>query len=112
MYMKTQELENYLKEKGFNEEKLDTGCNYTKTIGHIELTSYVEPDVEVEFVAVYRWKNNDVKGTYNVSMKQLQLDKESIASLFRKTKNNMPQRIGERVDTHEELENAIRATFE
>lgn len=110
--MKLQELESILIEKGFEEEKLDSGYNYTKKVGHILLICYVEPDIEVEFIAIYRWNNNDVKGTHNLSLNELDRSKDSVETLFRKTKNNMPQQIGNFTDTHREVEEALRDLFE
>lgn len=109
--MESQELMQILKQHGFEENKLDTGCNYTHSSGHIELICYIETGVEVQFVSIYRWKNNDVKGTHNISIAGLKLDKESVATLFRKTKANMPQYIGVTIDTHVELEKAIDDIF-
>lgn len=109
--MKVEELEKTLKEKGFSEESLDSGINYTKPVGHILLICYVEPGMVVEFIAQYRWKNNDVKGTHNISVAELRNTKDSIATLFRKTKQNMPQHIGEYVDTHESVDKVICDLF-
>ena len=109
--MKIHDLSVLLKEKGFKEEKLDSGMNYTRTIGHIELICYIEPGIEVEFISIYRWNNNDVKGTYNISMQELNNSNEKAATFFRKTKNNLPECIGEKVDTHIELDKVIEETF-
>lgn len=109
--MKIKELEKILKEKGFEEEKLDSGHNFIKTLGHISFICYVEPDIEVEFITIYQWDNNDVKGTYNLSLNELNRNEDSVETLFRKTKNNMPQRIGEFTDTHKEVEEALQAIF-
>lgn len=105
--MKVQALEKALRKSGFNEDKLDSGCNYIKTVGHIIFMCYVEPDIEVEFIIVYQWDNNDVKGTYNMSLKELSMSNESLETYFRKAKKNIPQYIGEFIDTHEEIEKAI-----
>jgi len=109
--MKMQELAAALKGRGFEEDKLDSGCNYTKKSGHIELICYLEPEVDVEFVIYYRWSNNDVKGTYNVPLTELNFGHESIISYFRKAKDSMPLYIGNTVDVHEEVENVIERTF-
>ncbi len=105
--MKTRELEKLLIEKGFNEGRLDTGCNYTYETEHLKLICYVETDIEAEFITIYHWKNNDVKGTYNITVDELKGYNGSIAGLFRKTKLNLPQFIGETIDTHEELEKVL-----
>jgi len=110
--MKSQELSDILKEKGFTEELLDSGLNYTKISGHIELICYIEPRIEVEFISIYRWRNNDVKGTFNISMSELDKSHEKVINFFRKTKNNLPECIGEKVDTHIEVEKVLRETFE
>jgi len=110
--MEIQELERILKERGFEAEKLDSGYNYTNSIEHISLICYIEPDIEVEFITIYQWNNNEVKGTHNLSMKELNQSQDSVETLFRKTKNNMPQHIGEFTDTHKEVENAILKIFQ
>jgi len=110
--MKTRELEEYLKEKGFKEDPLDTGCNYKYSTDHIELICYVETGIDIQFIAIYKWKNNDVKGTFNMTTDELKFTDLPVASIFRKTKNNMPQRIGDSIDTHKELEKVIQEIFE
>ena len=110
--MKEKELREELKAKGFNEEKLDSGYNYTKTEGTVDFVCYIEPDIEVEFITVYRWKNNDVKGTYNISIKNLINSKDSLLTFFRKTKNNLPQNIGEFIDTHQAVDEGLQNIFE
>jgi len=97
--MKTQEIIETLEEKGFNRQEKDSGIYFSKVMEHIKLICYIEPDVEVQFITLYRWKNNDVKGTYNITVHNLMYTKETVAEMFRKTKNNLPQRIGDCVDT-------------
>ncbi len=72
----------------------------------------MEPGIEVEFVSIYRWNDNDVKGTYNILTDHLVGYKGDVATLFRKTKENLPQYIGETIDTHAELEKVIRDVFD
>ncbi|WP_156032925.1 hypothetical protein [Prevotella sp. 10(H)] len=100
-------IENLLKEKNFKEEKVDTGIRYTLESGNIELICYVEPNVEVNFISLYKWKNNDVKGTYNLTIQELRLTKDTLQTMFRKTKNNMPEHVGETVNVHQELDKVI-----
>lgn len=109
--MKTQELAEILIQHGFIEEALDSGCNYTQTFGHIELICYIEPGIDIQFITLYSWNNNDVKGTYNISIDKLRIDSDSVATMFRKTKASLPQYIGEKVDTHIETEKAIEEAF-
>lgn len=109
--MKTQELIKTLEEKAFNEKEKDSGIYFSKTMEHIKLICYIEPEVEVEFISLYRWNNNDVKGTYNISVHDLQHTKYTLAEMFKKTKDNLPQRIGECVDTHKEVEKVIDYIF-
>lgn len=109
--MKVQELSDILKASGFNEESLDSGYNYTKKTGHISLDCYIEPHMGIEFISIYHWNNNDVKGTYNISVEELSRSKDNVEELFRKTKGNLPQHIGEFIDTHELLEKAIEHIF-
>lgn len=110
--MKTQELAEILEEKGFRKDKQNSGYNYTLCIDHIDLICYIEPEVSVEFVSVYKWSNNKVKGTYSLSVKELAMTKDSIPTLFRKTKENMPREIGLEVDSHLELEKVIDKVFD
>jgi len=109
--MKVQELSDILKDKGFEQEPLDSGYNYSKKAGHISLYCYIEPNMGVEFISIYHWNNNDVKGTYNISIDDLNRSKESVEALFKKTKGSMPQHIGEFIDTHELLDITIERIF-
>lgn len=109
--MNTTELESTLNQKGFKEEKQDTGVKYTYADDHIELICYIEPDVEVEFISIYRWNRNDVKGTHNLSIEELKRTKDSISTLFKKTKNNIPEHIGETINVHKEVDSVINKVF-
>ena len=109
--MKTQELREILEAKGFHGKEKDSGFHYSKTLEHIKLICYIEPEVEVQFVTQYRWKNNDVKGTYNISVKELGYTKLSVPQLFRMTKENLPAKIGLSVDTHKEVDEVIDRVF-
>lgn len=106
------ELEGLLVAYGFKEMRQDTGCGYTRTVGPVELICYVEPGIDIVFTTIFSWDDNDVKGDYNVSVKELKNDKDSLVTMFRKTKNNLPQYIGEDIDTHKELEAALRVVFD
>ena len=105
--MKVQALENTLKNSGFQEDPLDSGCNYIKKVGHITFICYVEPGIEVEFIVIYQWKNNDVKGAHNISLNELSRSHQPIETFFRLAKNDMPPYVGEFTDTHDEVEKAI-----
>lgn len=109
--MNTQELHDILIKAGFKEEKLDSGLNYSKTVDHVELICYVEPNVNIAFMAIYKWNDNDVKGTYNLSMMELNRNKDSISSIFKRTLSNMPEYIGDKVNVHEEIGRIINNTF-
>lgn len=109
--MKIQELTNLLTEKEFKEEKQDTGVEYTLVDGNVKLICYVEPNVEIEFISLYRWNNNQVKGTHNISTQDFSFTKDTIPTLFRKTKNNMPKQIGESINTHKEIDALIDRLF-
>ncbi|MDR2954671.1 MAG: hypothetical protein LBV43_06290 [Prevotella sp.] len=109
--MNIRELESFLKEKGFVEEKQDSGIIYKIEKDHVELICYIEPGIEVEFISRYRWKNNEVKGTHNISEDELLHVRDSVKVLFKKTKNNLPQYIGEKTDTHNEVEKVIDRIF-
>jgi len=110
--MKSKELGLLLKEKGFKEEKLDSGINYSKRVGHVELICYIEPNVEIEFISIYRWDNNDLKGSYNISLLELDSNRDSVVTFFKKTKRDMPQYIGLTVNVHSEIDTAIENTFD
>lgn len=109
--MKVEELREVLIVNGFTGEKLDSGYNYTIEAGYIKLICYIEPGMDVEFISIYRWNNNDVKGTYTISVNQLLGYKDNVATLFRKTKTNLPQWIGLTTDTHVVLETTIQEIF-
>lgn len=109
--MNIQDIKELLKEKGFKEEKQDTGVKYSFTDGDVELIAYIEPDIEIEFISLYRWQHNEVKGAQNISVSDLSRTKDSVATLFKKTKNNLPQHIGEKIDTHTEIDRVIDNLF-
>lgn len=110
--MEVEYLKDILLLKGFCGEKMDSGYNHTLDKGHIKLICYVEPGIEVEFVSIYRWNDNDVKGTYTISTDHLLRYTGDVASLFWKTKENLPQYIGTTIDTHDELDKVIREVFD
>lgn len=109
--MNTQKLNDILIKAGFRKEKLDSGFNYSKKVNHIELICYVEPNINIAFMSIYRWNDNDVKGTYNLSMTGFDRDKDSISSVFKKTLDNMPEFIGENINVHQEVKTVIDDTF-
>jgi len=109
--MSTQELHDILIRAGFKEEKLDSGLNYSKRINHIELICYVEPNINIAFMSIYKWNNNDVKGTHNLSMTEFGRNRDSISSDFKKTLDNMPEFIGEKINVHQEVRKVIDDTF-
>lgn len=110
--MTSEELSKILKSCGFKEEQSGTGSNFEKTIGHVVLICYIEPGMQVDFISLYKWNNNDVKGTHNVSVKELEQNKETVSTLFKKTLSDMPEYIGDTVNAHEEVRTAINLTFE
>lgn len=105
--MDIHELKDWLKEKGFKEEKQDTGIKYTLSEQNVELICYIEPNIEIEFISLYKWHRNGVKGTHNISIGDFSRTKDSILTLWKKTKNNMPEHIGEEINTHEEVDKVI-----
>ncbi len=109
--MKIDQLKETLLNKGFDEEKLDTGFNFTKTVKNVQLICYIEPNINVSFITVYSWDNNDVKGTYDLTMKELGRVEPSAISFFRKTLDNMPKFVGEK-NIHTEVEEVISETFQ
>lgn len=109
--MNIQELKNLLKEKGFKEESQDTGVKYSLTDHNVELVCYIEPNIEIEFISLYKWDQNDVKGTYNISVRDFTITKDSVLTLFRKTKNNMPKQIGEAINVHTEIDKVLERIF-
>lgn len=109
--MKIIELKGILKKKGFVEEKFDTGINYTKSIDHVTLICYIEPDIDVAFISVYKWKNNDLKGTYNVPVNRLNHLENEITTFFERTIDDIPHCVGEKTDVHVEIQHAIQEAF-
>jgi len=109
--MKTEELKDILIKKGFREERQDTGWNYTRQVNNIELMCYIEPDIEAAFIIIYRWNNNDEKGVFRLSKKELETNRDAISGLFKNSYHNMPRYIGEAINLHSEIENAIKLVF-
>ena len=50
--MKIDQMKETLLNKGFDEEKLDTGFNFTKTIKNVQLICYIGPNINVSFITV------------------------------------------------------------
>ncbi len=109
--MNIEELMDLLNQKNFEEEEQDTGMEYTYKKNNIELICYIEPQVEVQFISFYRWDNNEVKGTYNISIDELKFTKDSVISFFKRTKNNLPVQIGDSINVHSEVDKAIEEIF-
>lgn len=109
--MEIGKLHSALTEAGFREEKMDTGINYSISLNHIELICYYEPNIELQFVSIYKWNDNDVKGTYNIPVQRFHFDKDSVPQLFEKTLGNMPEYIGDKANTHIEVRKAIEEIF-
>jgi len=110
--MKIDELTDILKSKGFEEKKKDSGCEYSKKQGHVELLCYVEPKMGVQFVAFYRWEEdgwgeNGVKGTYDITIDKLKRDSEPISLIFKRTLSDMPECIGDKANAHSEVKKVI-----
>lgn len=110
--MKLEELQETLSNKGFEEEKQDTGIRYIKTSGNLDFICYIEPGIEIEFISIYNWNDNNVKGTFNLSVKEMNTYDRTVASLFMRTKNNIPEYIGEKINVHSEINNAVNNIFE
>jgi len=110
--MKIQDLKDLLIERGFKEEKLDTGINYSKTIDHIELICYIEPGINVSFICLYKWNDNEIKGTYDLPINQLGSGSVTLSALFERAVKDMPRYIGENIDVHAEMERVIDDTLE
>jgi len=110
--MKVQELKDILVGKGFDEEKLDTGYNYRKVIDHIELVCYIEPQIDIAFISLYKWNNNEVKGVYKASLIELSRVEKSVQTFFEKTLDDMPLYIGSKINLHSEVKAAIDSTFQ
>lgn len=108
--MKLENLKETLLNKGFAEEKIDTGISYSKEINNIKLVCYIEPNIRISFISIYDWSNNEVKGTYDVLMTDLGKIKNSAFLLFMKTLKNMPEYVGEK-DVHTQIKYAINNTF-
>ncbi len=113
--MEVQQLRNALAVAGFAEEKLDTGYNYTKTVEHTEMICYIEPGIDIAFTTIYKWHSNEVKGTFIISLEELDRYKGSVPSLFKRTTADMPEYVGDKnnggTDIHHEIVNAIDGIF-
>jgi hypothetical protein len=110
--MKVQELSQTLRDKGFSEEKQDTGFIYKKKEKHIELICYIEPGIDIDFITLYKWKNNDVKGQHTIPVNDFERSKDSVSTTFKKTLDNMPEYIGDTVNTHHEVRKMIEDIFD
>lgn len=101
--------------KGFTEKKLDTGFNYTKTVNrNVELICYIEPDISVSFITIYKWDNNEIKGHYDLTAKEMEGMAPDLDTLFKKAVKDMPKFLGDKdsgVNIHSTLEAAIDEVF-
>lgn len=109
--MKARQLQALLISNGFREERQDSGYNYTKTAGHIELECYIEPNIEIEFITFYKWKNNEIKGRYNISVKDLEKKDFTIKQLFLNTLQDIPKYVGDTVDVHSDVATVVNDLF-
>ena len=109
--MKVQELSDILLRHGFEKEKLDSGFNYTKTDGHIQLICYIEPQIDIAFMTIYAWNDNEIKGIYKASLLEISRAQDSASLFFRQAVEDMPKFIGDKVDVHKEMNKAIDDTF-
>ncbi|HCO66752.1 MAG TPA: hypothetical protein DIT04_03215 [Dysgonomonas sp.] len=112
--MTSKQINDILLYKGFEEKKLDTGFNYTKKIEHIELVCYIEPDINVSFTTLYRWNDNEIKGAYDIPVKDLNMHGIDIDLLFKRAVKDMPRYIGTKesgVDVHAQVESVIDQIF-
>jgi len=108
--MKLENLKETLLDKGFMEEKVDTGIRYSKELNNVKLICYIEPNISISFISLYDWSNNEIKGTYDVPMERLGSIKSSAFLLFMKTLKNMPEFVGEK-DVHTQVKYSINNAF-
>jgi len=104
------ELKETLIEKDFKEEKRDTGLHYSKKINGIKLICYIEPEIEIQFCVIYSWNYNEVKGVYDISVKEFKLKEYTLESLFLGTLDYMPHYVGE-VNISTIIRDTILETF-
>lgn len=109
--MDIKQLQQVLEANGFARKELDTGIEYHVESKHIRLVCYIEPGINVAFTSFYKWKNNDVKGMYILSMQELHAKGHSVADLFKSTLSDMPECIGLEVDAHTEVAHTIDQVF-
>ena len=109
--MKVQQLNDALLENGFEEQKVDTGFLYKKTVNHIELVCYIEPQIDIAFTTIYNWDDNSVKGVYKASLIELSRGNASASLFFKKAMADMPRFIGEEINVHADVEDVINRTF-
>jgi len=113
--MDTKQINDNLIYKGFIEKRLDTGFNYTKQVNHnIELICYVEPNISVSFITVYKWNDNEIKGYYDITVKELEGLGPDLDVLFKKAVKDMPKYLGDKktgLRIHPAMEAAIDEAF-
>ena len=96
---------------GFKKEKKNTGYIYSKTIGNIELICFIESNVKLYFISIYRWNDNRVRGSYCISSEDIEDCPDFSLFMFKKTIHNMPRYIGREIDVHSEIIETINETF-
>ncbi len=109
--MTIEELKERLTEKGFQASEQDSGIKYDNFQGQVELICYIEPEIRVQFISYFRWDNNEVKGTYDLTLNQLKAETATLAHLFKRTLANMPECIGDKADAHIEVAEAMYEVF-
>ena len=96
---------------GFKKEKKNSGYFYSKISENIELMCFIEYNIKIYFISIYKWNNNRVRGSYCISSEILKDYPDFASSLFLKTLQNMPQYIGKEINVHEEVSKFIDETF-
>jgi len=109
--MTTQRIKRELNLCGFEEEKRNTGYYYSKTVGNIQLICFIEEKIKFYFVSAYLWDNYRIKGACHITEEELKAYPAFTAELFKKTIDNMPRYIGDKVDIHSEIKKVIDESF-
>lgn len=104
-------IESELISCGFVKENRNTGSIYSKIYGNIELFCFIEHNIKLYFVSIYKWNDNKVRGSYYISQEGLKDCPDFSSYLFEKTVQNMPRYIGKDIDVHREILKAINEIF-
>ncbi|MDR2947749.1 MAG: hypothetical protein LBV71_00945 [Prevotella sp.] len=104
-------IEHELALHDFKKEEKNTSCVYNKIVGNVELICFIERNMKLYFISIYRWNNNRLRGSYKITSSELKNCPDFASTLFKKTIDNVPRFIGDKIDIHVEIVKAIDETF-